>query len=362
MNCIMVGGGVIGLLTAYELAQEGMAVTVIEQGRLGGESSWAGGGILSPLYPWESPKACRPLVSWSQAQWPQLAGRLHQISGIDPEFERSGLLIFDQPEWPAAERWSSKTGGNLVPAPPGRSDVLKDRPAQRRALWLPDISQVRNPRLIKSLSAACRSAGVVLREHTRVERIVTGDSTVKGVKLADDVVPADIVVIAAGAWTGLFLEQPAEIIYPVRGQMLLVKGRPGLLASIVLENGTYLIPRRDGRILIGSTVEPVGFDKSLTAEAQEQLLAATRRMVPAVAALPVERQWAGLRPATASGVPIIGQHPEIKGLYVNSGHFRNGFTMAPASARLLVDLILSRPPLTDPAPFRLPALARAELN
>jgi glycine oxidase len=164
------------------------------------------------------------------------------------------------------------------------------------------------------------------------------------------------VVVAGGAWSGELLKTAGVSLpmAPVRGQMLLFRAAPGLLKRMVMRHYRYLIPRRDGRILAGSTLEQVGFDKATTRSAAEKLHRAALELVPALEDCPVEHHWTGLRPGNLSGVPYIGEHPAWKGLYVSTGHYRNGVVLAPASARLLADMALSRPHSLDPAPYALP--------
>ncbi|HEY3486592.1 MAG TPA: FAD-dependent oxidoreductase, partial [Gammaproteobacteria bacterium] len=163
------------------------------------------------------------------------------------------------------------------------------------------------------------------------------------------------VVIANGAWSGQLLRQIGVNldIRPIRGQMVLLQGAVGLLQHIVLQEGHYLIPRADGAIVAGSTVEDVGFDTATTEQALQDLKGFTMRIAPALAQLPVLKHWAGLRPGCGQGTPYIGAHPEIRGLYVNAGHFRNGIVMAPSSGELLASLMLDEKPSLDPTPYAL---------
>jgi glycine oxidase len=165
------------------------------------------------------------------------------------------------------------------------------------------------------------------------------------------------VVIAGGAWSAALLRDTGLDlpVTPVRGQMIQFKARPGLLRHIVLDRDHYLVPRQDGLILAGSTLEHVGFDKSTTQAARDLLRERALQLVPALADCPIVRHWAGLRPGSKDGIPLIDEHPQIRGLYVNAGHYRNGVGMAPASARLLVDRILHRESFTQFAPYSLQA-------
>ena len=157
-------------------------------------------------------------------------------------------------------------------------------------------------------------------------------------------------IVAGGAWTSKIIQAFARppAVKPVKGQMILFKGEPGVLKTIVLSQGRYLIPRRDGRIVVGSTLENTDYDKSITASAQTNLAAAAIELMPALAAVPIEHHWAGLRPGSEQGVPYICEHPEIHGLYINSGHYRNGVILGAGSAQLMADLICETAPAIDP--------------
>jgi glycine oxidase len=221
--------------------------------------------------------------------------------------------------------------------------------------WLPDIGQMRNPRLVKSLRGAIDQAGVEVIEDREVTGIDISGRQVNAIRTATGPIPADQVIVAAGSWSSQLLE-PLGIrvaVTPVKGQMILFKAKPDLVGAMILDHGRYIIPRRDGRIVTGSTLEQVGFDKTTDDDARAQLHTSALRLVPALADYPIEHQWAGLRPSSPGGIPFIGPHPDIDGLYVNSGHFRNGVILGLASCRLLADLILGRDPILDPAPYAL---------
>ncbi len=356
-DCIVVGGGLIGMLTARLLRDGGADVMLLERGDLGREASWAGGGILSPLYPWRYPGPVTALASYSQARYRAFTEALHEETGIDPEWTPSGLLILDVDQQTEASAWAQETGADLRSL--DRNAVRECEPALAESfesgLWMPAIAQVRNPRLVKALRASLQARGVECRTGTPVQRMAVQSGRVRGVETADGVIEAERVVVAIGAWSahlvpGIGAGLPVE---PVRGQMILFKARPDMLQRIVLHRDHYLIPRRDGRILAGSTLERVGFDKSTTEEAEQLLHRLAVELVPALAQAPIEHHWAGLRPGSPTGVPFIAEHPRIKGLFVNAGHFRNGVVMGLGSARLVADLMLGREPEIDPAPFGL---------
>ena len=357
-DCLIIGGGLIGMLTARELAQEGLDVTVMERGVLGRESSWAGGGILFPLYPWRYPDAVTRLAAWSQRQYPYLSQTLFAQTGIDPEWTPSGLLILDLDDRDEAMRWAGQHHVQIERLDPPLLRQAEPRLNQHfaAALLLSEVAQIRNPRLIAALRQDLIKRGVMIIEQAEAKALLTNNGRITGIASASGEIAAGSVVIAGGAWSGDFLKASGITldVIPVRGQMLLYKTIPGLISHIMVSAGRYLIPRRDGHVLVGSTVEYAGFDKSTTAQAVEELRQFAVALVPDLDGCDIEKHWAGLRPGTTTGIPFIGLHPLIKGLYVNTGHYRNGVLLGPASARLLADIMLGRPPLLDPAPYALP--------
>jgi glycine oxidase len=356
-DCIIVGSGIVGLLTARELAQAGQRVIILERGeKIGGEASWAGGGVLASLYPWQTPQPVQALIRWSQAYYPHLAQELANTTTVDPEWTQSGLLSLDTEYRREALNWASQTGEIIEYVEAERLKALEPRVgiAHRGALWLPELAQIRNPRLLKALSIALENSGVSVFKHTEVQVITSsrGDR-IEGLRTTRGTFVAGNVIVAAGAWSGTLLEgfsYKPEII-PVRGQMIVYRTPPGFVQHLLLKQDCYIIPRRDGHLLVGSTVEYVGFDKSTTEEARRTLEAGARQIIPGLADHRVVEQWAGLRPGAPQTIPFIGPHPDIKNLYLNSGHFRNGLAAGPASARLLADFVLGRTPILPPEPF-----------
>ncbi|HZE18054.1 MAG TPA: FAD-dependent oxidoreductase, partial [Mycobacterium sp.] len=272
------------MLTARELALAGLSVTLLERGVAGREASWAGGGIISPLYPWRYPDAVSRLANWGQSRYEALAEALRQESGIDPEWTLSGMLVLDDAETEQALNWARRFETRIEVV--GAREVTAAEPAVSArfddGLWMPDIAQIRNPRLVKAARGALGTCGVDLQEGIEVVDLLVANGRVQGVETSGGKRWADRVVIAAGAWSSKVLQSldlRVEII-PVRGQMIVFRARPGVLGRIVLNHGHYLIPRRDGRILAGSTLEYVGYDKSTTEPAKTELLKAALEMVP----------------------------------------------------------------------------------
>ncbi|MGF1643773.1 MAG: NAD(P)/FAD-dependent oxidoreductase [Thiotrichales bacterium] len=355
-DCVIVGGGISGLLCARLLADQGLNISLFDQGAFGRESSWAGGGIISPLYPWRYPDAVNALAAYSQAEYPSLAAELHDETGIDPEWVRSGILIADaEPEADAwANRWRlTLTRVNDAAALTAIQTGLALAPDNLG--WMPDIAQIRNPRLMKALLASVlRRASISCHPRTEVNEIVVENGRVRGVRAGGAFHAGERVLVTAGAWSQALL--PATIpakptIYPVKGQMILLRTEPGTLAPMVMREGRYLIPRRDGRVLVGSTLEHAGFDKITDDTARVALLSFASDLYPALARAPMEHHWAGLRPGAPEGIPYIGALPGASGLFINAGHYRNGVVMGLGAARLAVDLLVGRPACVDPAPY-----------
>lgn len=357
-DVIVIGGGLSGLFVARELNLAGAQVTLLERGTVGCEASWAGGGILSPLYPWRYCAAVNALVRWSQDAYPALCADLAQSTGVDPQWMPCGMWLLDSHEFDAACDWA-QCNGRLVERVTC-ADTARREPAIAApdgAVRLPHVSQVRNPRLLQALLADVRRRGVRVIENEGAGTVVVDGDRVRGVNTASGFHGAGCVIVAAGAWSAQLLEAlgPRVSIFPVKGQMLLYRLPPGMLRAVVLGGGHYVVPRNDGHVLVGSTLEETGFDKATTDMARRELAAAGATLVPALGALEPERHWAGLRPGSPNGVPYIGSVESVAGLYINAGHFRNGVVMGPAAARLAADLVLGRPTILDSAPYRLPA-------
>ena len=351
---LIIGGGVVGCATALALAQTSAKVMLIERGELGGESSWAGGGILFPLLPWDYREEVTRITQWSNSLYPEWVADLQTISGIDPEYRNSGMLVLPPFDQDSASAWCGSHGVPIETVP-ARSR-LPLFATDSAALWLPQVAQVRNPRLLQAMRRALTLTGVHVVEHTEIISLRPESDRITRASTRDRDYKAGQYIVAAGAWSQPLLGElaPSVPIVPVRGQMLLLKSEPGLLPHILLQHGIYLIPRQDGHVLVGSTLEQTGFDKSITEAAKQTLLTAATKMFPPLQQATLVRHWAGLRPGSPDNIPIISRHPRFKNLSLNSGHFRYGVTMAPASARLLANTLLGRPQSIDASPYRWP--------
>lgn len=339
-TCIVAGAGVVGLATAHTLLQADFEVTLLERGAAAQESSWAGGGILSPLCPWDYSDAVTRLTTRGAAFFPAWAQALHDATDIDPEYEVSGMRVLPPFDAPTALRWCAAHGVNIV--------------EEHDALLLPDVAQVRNPRLLRALRVRVEQLGGRIVEHCDVRRMMTDQGNVQAFATSLGEFSAECFIVTAGAWSRQVLGECALRldIKPVRGQMLLFKFAAPPLRHILLQDGMYLIPRRDGHLLVGSTMEDVGFNKEITQAAYSDLRQRAEAVLPALRGMPLMRHWAGLRPASPHNTPVIARHPQLENLYINSGHFRYGLTMAPPSAEILLNEITGAPQPFDVAPYR----------
>lgn len=355
----VIGGGIIGLLCARELLQAGEAVVLLERDTIGRESSWAGGGILSPLYPWRYPAAVNHLAALSQAVYPDLCQTLRSQTDTDPECCTSGLLTLEAGDEDIAEKWADSASISIENLDSAQIHRLEPEAAGDfdSALWMPQIQQVRNPRLLAALRKDLLHAGLEIREQSPVTGFDVEKGQLQALFCGNERIQSQRAVVAGGAWSAELWQHTGMslAVAPVRGQMLLFQVPPDMLKHILLHDHYYIIPRLDGHVLVGSTLEHVGFDKSTTQAARDELYQVALRMVPRLAQCELVGHWSGLRPGSPQAIPFISEHPTVSGLVVCSGHYRNGFVLGPASARLAVDLLLQRETQLDPGPYALPA-------
>ena len=319
----IIGAGVAGLATALASRDRGLEVAVFEAGHAGRGSTWAGAGILYPLLPWHYDDTvgrwCREGIAM-QSAW---LAALQEVTGIDTEYRVSGMRVVGGCE-PDALAWLRRAGETHFR---DGADLL-----------LPGVAQVRNPRLAEALVSACGAKDVAIHEGLGEVRPDISGSAVDGVRWGVGQWRADAVVVCAGAWSGRLPSVGCSRVYPVRGQMLALRA-PELSGEIVYQDGRYLVPRQDGVVLLGSTMEHAGFDAGTTPHAAAELLAWARTRHPALGPERVIRHWAGLRPGSRLNHPLVGPHPDIRGLWLNTGHFRYGLTMAPACAARVASLV-----------------------
>ncbi len=345
-HIVIAGAGVIGLACALELRLRGLQVTVCDAGQAMHESSWAAGGMLAVHDP-ENPPALLPLALFSRGLYPTFLAQVARLSGSPvPLRTRTTLQLTDRGTHPEGRSLSLRQAQQYVPglcAPDGVYILLEEASLDPRDLCA-------------ALPLAARAAGVVIYEHEAVRSLAPQPGQVR-VQTARRELVADHFVNCCGAWSSEL--SPAARVVPRKGQMLAVSA-PGL-ESVVRSREVYMIPRGDGRVAIGATVEDAGFSKTVEPAALEQLQRRAARLWPPLADAPVLESWAGLRPATEDGLPVLGAKNPAAAQWIATGHFRNGILLAPGTAAVLTASILShmgepveRPPLdlTAFAPHR----------
>jgi glycine oxidase len=356
-DVLIVGGGVIGLTTAWFLARAGARVTLVDKGDLAQESSWAGAGILPADSLAHARTPLEQLRAHSVALFPALSAELRELTGIDNGYCRCGGLEFLRPLGEAAaEEWHAE-GMKLERLEPPALAQLEPAlaPGLGAALLLPDMGQLRNPRHLQALQVACAQRGVRFRPGCPVLDFARTGQRIVAVETPAGRLAADRFLLTAGAWSDPLLDKLGwrPGIQPVRGQMVLLRCEAPPVRRVLLWGSRYLVPRLDGRVLVGSTEEHAGFDKRTTAQAVADLIGLAVQLVPALGEAPVERCWAGLRPGSPDGLPYLGPVPGWDNVFVAAGHFRAGIQLSPATALVMKECLLNEPLTVPLEAFRL---------
>jgi glycine oxidase len=364
----VIGGGVIGLAIAWRARARGLGVTVFDRREPGSGASNVAAGMLAPVTEAEAgERALLGLGMESARRWPAFAAELRDVTGVDVGYRACGTLVVARDgdeaealdrEVALRERLGLRTAC-LLPSEARRLDPAL-APSVRLALDVPDDHAV-DPRLLAAaLLLAARQAGAVLRAGAGVRGVVCEGERVTGVALEDgSIVQAGQVVVAAGAWSGLLEGVPASArvpVRPVKGQTLrlLDPGGPGLLGRVLRFEGGYVVPRGDGRYVLGATVEERGFDTAMTAGAAYELLRDASELVPGILELEIEELVAGLRPGTPDNGPVLGAAPGVAGLVWATGHYRNGILLTPVTADLIAAELAGEPAEHAFGPGRFP--------
>ncbi len=358
-DVVLIGAGVIGLSIADELAAHGQSVLILEQSLPGKEASWAGAGMLPPgnLSFAKTPEA--KLRGLSAQHWPSTSRRLREETGIDNGYLPCGsLCIGREDDLPRLTREirdyrSEHVEVETLVGPDIRRHESSVSPDFAHGYRLPQAAQVRNPRHLSALLASIAKRGVEIRSGTPCLGFDSRGEKILAVRTPAETIHAGQFVITSGAWSTPLLQQMGTplAVHPVRGQMVLLRILPRILNHLVEVGIRYLVPRADDRILLGATQEEVGFDKSNTLEGIENLLAFGHALVPQLRSAVIERSWAGLRPASPDGLPLIGRLPRYQNLYAATGHFRSGLQMSLGTARVMRQLLLDQPTEIDLAPY-----------
>ncbi len=349
----------IGTSIALELAATGIEATVVDQAQPGSEASSSAAGMLAPQAESSKPGPLLELMLRSRSMYSNWAKNLEALSGLETGYRPSGLLhlAFDEAESALVETkvaWQAAHG--LKAKLLGRSEAREREPALSEqmllAAYFPDEHQLEPRKLMPALLLAAARSGVSFLSGT-VRSVLQSNGRATGVDLEGESVYADVVVIAAGAWSALVANTglaPRDV-RPARGQMAELHAPVPLITHIVKTGAGYIVPRPDGRLIVGSTVELAGYDKRVTTEGLAKILVLALRLVPALTNVTVRATWAGLRPWTEDALPLISEGP-IAGLVLATGHFRNGILLAPVTARIVGQIVRGEKPALDVSAFR----------
>ncbi|MDT4967912.1 MAG: glycine oxidase [Acidobacteriota bacterium] len=352
-DVVVAGGGVIGLAIARALALRGIRrVTLIERSHLGAEASSAAAGMLAPQAEANRDDAFFKLTCASRDLYPKFAEDLCEETGTDIELERSGTLYLgftenDEQELNERYEWQVRAGLEVerLTADEARRIEPCLSPRTRTALRFPLDVQVENRRLVAALANSLAKHEVNVMTETSVDSLVISRGRISGIETSSGRITAPVVVLACGAWTSLMNSAdkaaPGLSIEPVRGQMLCFETNPRLTRHIIYSPRGYLVPRRDGRLLAGSTTEDAGFNKDVTAGGISSITQHSLEISPAIGDLSIVDSWAGLRPHSADDLPVLGECHDVSGLFYATGHYRNGILLAPITGELIADEIMT---------------------
>lgn len=368
---VVIGAGVNGLGIAWRLAQAGCEVAVYDKGAAGHGASWASAGMLAAGAEAEpGEEELTELGRIGQSMWPAFVDELHAASGIDPEYRDEGLLIAATNR-DEAERlrydFDYQRGLGIELQWLSGAEAREREPHLRTgvtaAVYSPNDHQVNNRRLVEALRAAAAGAGAVIHENAPVEAIEVEGDRVTGVRVGGKAVPAEAVVLAAGPWSRDLAGLPEAArppVRPIKGQVLALAMDPAapLLRHVLWAPKAYLVPRRDGTLIVGATVEEKGFDDQLTAGGLYALLEAAHRAIPAIEELPLTETWVGWRPGSRDDAPILGP-AGVEGLWLATGHHRNGILLAPLTAQAIAGEILGRQRFDSLRPFGIERFSRS---
>jgi glycine oxidase len=358
-DVVVIGGGAVGCAAALWLARAGVAVTLVERDRPGAGASSAAAGILVPEAGPDVPPALLALWQRGQALFPDLLDQVRDAVGFPVEYRVTGrmLLVHEEARLAAFEEHAVLQRASGIRAEMLDGHAVREAepalaPGVLGALHFPDHALVDNARLNTALAAAAVRTGVRLLAGRAVTGLELEAGAVRGVRLVGETLTTRVVVNAAGSWSGQLDPRAPLPVAPMKGQMLSLLAWPPPLRRIVSGAGVSLVPRADGRLLCGATVEDAGYDTRVTAGAAAQFLSGALALVPALRDCPLESTWAGLRPrCSADGLPIIGPDPRWAGLYHATAHFKMGIISAPSTGEALSHLIAGTPCSLDLGPF-----------
>jgi glycine oxidase len=347
-DCLIVGGGINGSATAYNLAKKGFKVAILEMGQIASKSSGAAAGILGAQTELTADSPLFQFARKSRAMFPETIRELEEISGVHIGYINKGMYKVATKEEEIQElkelvRFQKQAGeqaewlsiGEFTEKVPVVSNHLYG------AMYIPNDGQVQAYELSIAFARAALVHGAEIFEFTSVQDWILKDSRIQGVKTNQGNFYANSVVVTTGAWSRTLLDKTGlELpVYPVKGECLSVISKKPILESTIFSHGCYIVPKKNGRLLIGATVKTDTFDEKVTFSGVLHLLEKAKQLIPEIVHTEWERAWTGIRPLSKDGLPFIGEHPEYENLFIATGHFRNGILLAPATGKLIANLV-----------------------
>ncbi|MFE3975396.1 MULTISPECIES: glycine oxidase ThiO [unclassified Peribacillus] len=347
-DAIIVGGGVIGGSIAFQLAKRGKKVLLLEKDRLASKASSAAAGMLGAQAELDADNPLFTLASRSRGMFPALSKELKDISGIDIELVNKGMfkvaltdnqvaelkkMIKVQQDAGLEAEWLSTA--EMRKTEPLLSDEIKG------GMFIPGDGQVSATRLSLAFNKSAAALGVDIKEFVHVFDLRTENGYVKGVSTNIGEFSSENVIVASGAWSAFLLEKSGINLdtYPIKGECFSVLTDRPLLEKTIFSHGCYLVPKVGGRIIVGATVKANTFDQKVSMEGISTLIEKATQLLPAIKETEWEKTWAGIRPQTGDGLPYFGEHPAYKGLFIATGHFRNGILLSPITGVLIADIV-----------------------
>ncbi len=349
-DVLIIGGGVIGLAIARELYKKGVRkITILERGEVGKEASHAAAGMLAPHAETEKLDEFYYFCDESNKLYLTFADELFDETAIDIELDRNGTLYLAFTETDVREirhrfEWQKSAGLQVehLSAQETRQAEAFVSPDVLESLFFPNDWQVENRKLVQALQKFAELSGIEIRENTEIKQLLIENRKITGAETVSEKFFAEKVILASGAWTSLIKAEGFTMpkVKPIRGQMIAFHTAKRLFQKVIYSRRGYLVPRADGRILAGASVEDVGFDKSTTAGEIALLRENALEIAPSLVNLEVAEKWAGLRPLAADGLPILGSFPQVENFFVATAHYRNGILLAPLTAKVLAENIV----------------------
>lgn len=348
-NVLIVGGGIIGLSLARELHKKGISrIAIAECGEIGKEASYAAAGMLAPHAETEKLDDFYNFCSESNALYPDFAREIFDETGVDIEFDKSGTLYLaftdeDVEEIRCRFEWQKNAGfevERLTARETGQSEPFVS-PDVLESLYFPNDWQVENRKLLYALRKFCKLSEIEIRENAEIINLLEENGKIVGAETGNEKFYAQKTVIATGAWTSLIKSESVRLppVKPIRGQMISFHAAKRLFQKVIYSPRGYIVPRADGRILAGATIEDAGFDKSVSKAGIELLRDHALEIAPNLVNLDIYESWAGLRPFAPDGLPVLGAFSEVENLFIATAHYRNGILLAPLTAKILADKI-----------------------